>query len=116
MPDRAALEELIDVIGAEGLRELYEIFLDDAKMRLEEISARKNADGDLAELKRHAHSLKGVCRTYGLPLSGDLAFDLEQAVDNADVNAIKKTAQKVLAFVPGDLEEGVKLVAELTAD
>ena len=119
MPDRTTLEEMIASVGLDGLRELFEIFKSDAAMRLDEISARKNVDedtnADLAVLRRHAHSLKGVCRTYGLPVSGDIAFDLEQAIDGGDPAAILKAANKVLEIVPGEIEEGTKLVAELTA-
>ena len=115
MPDRAILEEMVSSVGVDGLRELFEIFKTDVAMRLDEIKARKNADGDLAVLRRHAHSLKGVCRTYGLPLSGDIAFDLEQAVDGGDPAAILKAADKVLEIVPGEIKEGIKVVAELTA-
>ena len=119
MPDRTILEEMISSVGVDGLRELYEIFKSDAAMRLDEINARKNvseaSDGDLAILRRHAHSLKGVCRTYGLPISGDIAFDLEQAIDGGDHQTILKAADRVLEIVPGEIEEGVALVAELTS-
>ncbi|MCK5165967.1 MAG: Hpt domain-containing protein [Rhodospirillaceae bacterium] len=123
MPNRVILEEMVSSVGVDGLRELYEIFKSDATMRLDEINSRKNAiknlgensDDDLAILKRHAHSLKGVCRTYGLPVSGDLAFDLEQAIDSGDPQTILEAADKVLGVVPGEIEEGVALVAELTA-
>ena len=116
MPDRRILEEMIESVGTDGLRELFDIFKADALMRLDEIKAQKNTSDELATLKRHAHSLKGVCRTYGLPLSGDLAFDLEQAADEKDPAAILKAADKVLEIVPGEIEEGLKIVAELTGD
>ena len=116
MPDRRILEEMIESVGTDGLRELFDIFKADAVMRLDEIKAQKNGDGDLATLKRHAHSLKGVCRTYGLPLSGDLASDLEQAADAKDREAIIKASDKSLEVVPGEIEEGMKIVAELTGD
>lgn len=120
MPDRTILEEMISSVGVDGLRELYEIFKSDAAMRLDEINARKNVsedsdDGDLVILRRHAHSLKGVCRTYGLPISGDIAFDLEQAIDSGDHQAILKAADRVLEIVPGEIKEGIALVAELTS-
>ncbi len=120
MPDRAILEEMMSSVGVDGLRELYEIFKSDATMRLDEINTRKNlskenSGDELLVLKRHAHSLKGVCRTYGLPISGDLAFDLEQAIDGGDHQSILKAANRVLEIVPGEIEEGVALVAELVA-
>ena len=114
MPDKAAIEEMINAVGKDGMRELYEIFKTDAAMRLDEINNRKNSDGDLAVFKRHAHSLKGVCRTYGLPNSGELAFELEQAIEKKSPAEILQTAEKVLAFVPGEIEEGEKIVSELT--
>ncbi|MDH5188587.1 MAG: Hpt domain-containing protein [Rhodospirillaceae bacterium] len=114
MPDRRTIEEMIDAVGKDGMRELYDVFKSDAIMRLNEIRDRKNADGDLSVLKRHAHSLKGVCRTYGLPDSGELAFDLEQTIDTGIPEKILQAAEKVLLSVPGDIEDGEKLVAELT--
>jgi len=114
MPDRRTLEEMIDAVGKDGVRELYQVFKADAVMRLDEINNRKNADGDLAILKRHAHSLKGVCRTYGLPDSGELAFALEQAVSAGTPEEILQAAEKVLMHVPGEIEQGENLVAELT--
>lgn len=114
MPDRITIEEMIDAVGKDGMRELYEVFKSDVAMRLIEIAERKNAEGDLSVFKRHAHSLKGVCRTYGMPRSGELAFELEQAIANELPSEILQAAEKVLSFVPGEIEEGEKLVAELT--
>ncbi|MDH3336035.1 MAG: Hpt domain-containing protein [Rhodospirillaceae bacterium] len=115
MPDRRTIEEMIDAVGKDGMRELYDVFKADAAMRLDEIRKRKNADDDLVAFKRHAHSLKGVCRTYGLPDSGELAFVLEQAISAENREEILIAAEKALLHIPDEIEQGEKLVEELTA-
>lgn len=114
MPEQAAIEQLILDVGAEAAIELYDVFKADAEMRLREIRARMNSNDDLIEFKRHAHSLKGVCHTYGLPRSGELAFALEQAISNEDHDQIIATANAVLEHIPDEITKAVEMAAALS--
>lgn len=113
MPDRAAIEQFVKDVGHDAALELFGLFHSDAQHRLSEIEARKHKNDVSREFRRHAHSLKGICRNYGLPHAGELAYKLEQAIDANDQTAIVEAAEKVLAEVPGEVEAAMKLAGEV---
>lgn len=86
------LAPLLDVPGAlhrlgddvELLEQIILIFLEDAPSLID--SARKSlARGDAAELRRAAHSLKGMMATLGAQGGQNAAFRLEQCAASGDL-------------------------------
>jgi len=78
--DLKALEEELD---EECARELAGAFLEDAATAMSGIQnalSEKNA----ADLKAHAHGLKGCCRTIKAPAAEQVCTDLEMAAANED--------------------------------
>ncbi len=120
MPDRAAIKQFIKDVGVDAALELFELFKTDAQYRLSEIQAHNPAAEVPAQkqsdFRRHAHSLKGICRNYGLPDSGDLAYALETAIDSGDRAAIVSATEHVLAEVPGEIDAAMKLAHEILSE
>lgn len=74
IPDNAAPEEMLDeklldqyaeLMGAQGVSEMYDTFADNIGGYLE-LLRRLIADRDFTESKRQAHKIKGACRSIGL--------------------------------------------------
>ncbi len=78
-PELAArLEEFRQELGAEAVAHLVEMFLEQAPQRLAEL--RQAVDqGDLATLRRTAHSLKGNSANLGVGAMAGLCAELEEA-------------------------------------
>ena len=62
----------------ELLGNLFQLFLDDAPKKLSNIEVYAE-QGDLYQIERSAHSLKGASATVGATLLCQLAADLERA-------------------------------------
>jgi histidine phosphotransfer protein HptB len=87
--DPAVFNELKDTAGAEFVVELVDTFLEEAPGLLAEMQ-QGLADGDLAALKRAAHSLKSNASTFGaLPLAAlARAVELDETPGAAAVQSV----------------------------
>jgi two-component system aerobic respiration control sensor histidine kinase ArcB len=74
MLDEKLLEQYYDLLGKEGVHEMYDIFADNIGgylKRLKELVQER----DEAETRRQAHKVKGACRSVGL---SQLASQMER--------------------------------------
>ena len=81
--DRAALDELLDAVGAEAFGRLIHSFVEDATRGLGELRA---AGSEPARLRRAAHRLAGLFGQFGAMDAADAAVAVERAGDD-DVQA-----------------------------
>lgn len=65
MLDEKLLEQYYELIGKEGVQEMYQTFADNIGGYLEQLQ-RLIKQRDEAETRRQAHKLKGACRSVGL--------------------------------------------------
>ena len=107
MPDLDILRQLASDVGIDTALKLLGIFKDDADKRVAAIDAYLNGSGEISELRIQAHSLKGLCRTYGAPLGGDVAMALQDACDDGDEANIRKKAQAARDIIPGEVEAAI---------
>ncbi len=113
MTDKALIEQMIADVGAENVMELFGQFKLDVNDRMSLLDALVNSHGDPAAMRLHAHSLKGLCRTYGAPEGAEVALALEQACDTADHEAIAKCYELLVRNLPATVDAAETLAAEL---
>ncbi len=79
----ADLEELVNRLGGDRacLAELIDIFLDDARARTDEV---RREEGNLAALRRVAHTLKGAAGNLCAMAASRAAAQLEAAAARGD--------------------------------
>ena len=104
--NHALLEEMLEGIGTESMRELMAFYMEETRVRAPEMRAFFD-DGNFSELKRSAHSLKGASNTYGLTTLADVAAKLEQAADNEDAAA----ALEPLAWIEENSEDALSALS-----
>ena len=75
---RKKSEELIDDLGLEVVADLLQSFIDDSADTFAEFRRGLEVN-DLTEIRRIAHSLKGISEMYGLTKAAHLAKRLEDA-------------------------------------
>jgi PAS domain S-box-containing protein len=86
---------LESVHGRESLlREITEIFLDEAPKLIDRIAAAVS-QGDASELRLAAHTLKGSCRYYGETEAGKLAYELEMAGRSGQTAGAEQTIERL---------------------
>ncbi len=90
MADETLIQQMITDVGAENMMELFGQFQKDVKERLVLLETLIDEQGDTVDMRLHAHSLKGLCRTYGAPEGAETALALEQACDTANRDEIAK--------------------------
>ncbi len=90
--DIKSLEEELD---EECARELAGAFLEDAATAVAGIDSAISAQ-NIADLKAHAHGLKGCCRTIKAPDAEQMCTDMESAAVNQDWNEIAALHPKLL--------------------
>lgn len=79
-------EELIDDLGLEVVADLLQSFIDETVDTFDLIRSALAAN-NLPELRRLAHSMKGISEMYGLTAAADLARQLEDtATDGIQTN------------------------------
>jgi len=99
-------DRLIGRLGDEELiREVVPIFLKDNKERLEKLAEAINA-GDADSVKLYAHAIKGAGRNVGAQSLADIAYDLECAGQDSDMDtfealfdAVEAELKKVVTFL-----------------
>jgi PAS domain S-box-containing protein len=100
--DAAKLEQLCDELNREAVLDMVNDFLNELSGRVTEIH-RFNTEGQLTELERAAHSLKGLCALFGLqPLAKTFL-----ALENAAGTNKPERIQTVLAGLPTQVEAGI---------
>lgn len=115
MPDMEIINQLAEDLGSDTVLKLMGVFKEDVDKRIVAIQTYLSTDdGDLQGIRIHAHSLKGLCRTYGAAHSGDMAMELQEACDAGDAVAIRKKAQAVLEVIPAEVDAVIKVVRALT--
>ena len=74
--DKATVEELKQMSGADFINELIDAFLEDAPHMIENMRTAA-AVADVETFRRNAHSLKSNAYTFGAAELGELARQLE---------------------------------------
>lgn len=90
----------------EFLGKLYAAFLSDYDERLV-LLTNKVTSGDMEEISRKAHSLKGVCSTIDAEILRECAFSLEKAAHERD-DELVATAHTVLLAQAGELRGAIE--------
>lgn len=103
MPDLDTLRQLAKDVGTDTALKLLQIFKADADKRIAAVGAYLQGDQDVAALRIQAHSLKGLCQTYGATEGGEVAAQLEDACDNNNATDIRAKAQTAFDLIPQDV-------------
>lgn len=76
--DHATFDELVDAIGADGVRATLDVFVMETSTRLA-LMRTLSCDQDRVRIKDEAHTLKGASGTFGLRQISDLAKTIEHS-------------------------------------
>ncbi len=79
----------------ELLQEIFAVFIEEAPQRAQVLTCALQ-EQDLKKLNYHAHSLKGVSATIHAKLLSELAFCLEKAASNDELNECERLLPRVL--------------------
>ena len=79
MFDRALIDQYRDVLGERGARELVDLFVQTLGERRAELRAAVDA-GDLAEVSRVGHTIKGMAAAMGATELSACGLALQQAI------------------------------------
>lgn len=116
MPDMEILQQLADDVGADTALMLMGIFKEDANTRVAFVRTFSESGGDIEDLRIQAHSLKGLCRTYGAAAGGDAAMALQNACDTGDEALINDNVRAALNIIPADIDAAIDAITKLAAD
>jgi HPt (histidine-containing phosphotransfer) domain-containing protein len=92
--DPAALDDLVEDIGADEVADLLDVFLDDVPQQLELLSDGLDA-GDCAMIGRVAHTLKSTSALVGADDAASRLRELESAAEAGDLDRLRETAPEV---------------------
>lgn len=115
MPDMEIIQQLASDVGADTALMLMGVFKQDADTRMASVRTYRSG-GDIKDLRIQAHSLKGLCRTYGAAKAGDAAMDLQDACDGGDDGLIAEKLRAVLDIIPGDVEAAIAAMAAIAGE
>jgi HPt (histidine-containing phosphotransfer) domain-containing protein len=110
MPDMEIIRQLIEDVGRDAALKLMALFKSDVEKRILAIRDYQANGGDIQTLRIQAHSLKGLCRTYGAASAGEVAMELQQACDAGDAAAIVRKTQDILDLIPGEVDAVIEAV------
>lgn len=102
MPNLDILRQHVEDLGMDSAQKLIDMFYADVQKHITFIEDYQQNGGDLKVLHLHAHSLKGLCRTYGADQAGDAAMDLQSACESDDEALIAEKIQGALSIIPAD--------------
>jgi PAS domain S-box-containing protein len=88
--DAAQLEQLSNELSRDAVLDMTADFLNELPDRLKEIH-RLHAAGEWPELKRAAHSLKGLFVLYGFRPLAEILLRIEEAADAGDASRVAET-------------------------
>jgi len=109
------INQLAEDVGADTALKLMSIFKEDADTRVQAIRDFLAGTKDSEDLRIQAHSLKGLCYTYGAGRGGDAAKELQDACDAGDAQTIQTHAQTALDVIPGDVTATIEEMRKLAA-
>jgi HPt (histidine-containing phosphotransfer) domain-containing protein len=109
------IRQLAEDIGADTALKLMDMFKSDADKRIQAIREYQANGGERADLRMQAHSLKGLCRTYGATQAGNVAMALQVACDEGDDAAIPAKVQDALDIIPGEVDAVINTMRDLAA-
>jgi HPt (histidine-containing phosphotransfer) domain-containing protein len=101
-----AIEETLERMSGDSelLVNLFALYQTDAPKKLDTIGQLARA-GDMQQLTRLAHSLKGASATVGASRMCQLAMDLEQAAKNGDGAGVDETFREIQTTCVDTLEQ-----------
>lgn len=105
MADLSTLRQLIADVGPDTAQKLLDVFQDGSLKHLQSVRDYLEHGGELSDLRRYAHSLKGLCLTYGASDGGKAAEALQEACDTNDSAQIQASAETALDVISKDIEE-----------
>ena len=115
MPDETTIKQLAEDVGADTALRLMGIFKSDADTRLQAVRDYLDGTGEMKDLRIHAHSLKGLCLTYGAPDGAQAALELQDACDDGDPAQIEAKARALLDVAPDDVAATIRAAEDLAA-
>ena len=92
----ATLKDLGGEDEPELFMELVDLFIDDTRSQLDQVSAALTR-GDTEEMRRRAHTLKSSCANVGAVHMAQSCFQMEQLAVAAELHDIEGLLAKVLA-------------------
>ena len=92
--DRAAFVELVDAIGADGVRATLDVYFAETTIRLELLHGL-SCESDRVRIKDEAHTLKGASGTFGLRQVTDLAKTLEHSAHTISPDAYRDLVDRI---------------------
>ena len=113
MPDLDILRQLTNDVGTDTALKLLDIFKADADKRIAVIRNYLQNGGEVLELRIQAHSLKGLCLTYGATDGGEAAKILQDACDGASEADIRAVAKEALDIMTQDIAATLKAAQTL---
>ncbi|MBL4691819.1 MAG: Hpt domain-containing protein [Magnetovibrio sp.] len=107
----SCIEQLVEDVGLESAQRLIGMFRDDVADRIKFIEGFvDNNMGDLKELHRHAHTLKGMCMTYGALKGAEAANELQEICEVNDEALILEKSLAALNIIPFDVKAVVSFM------
>lgn len=99
--DRAALAELEELVGGDPafVAEMIDTFIDDGSKLVTEIQTTV-ATGDVAALRRAAHTLKSNSRTFGASALADLCQEIEERAATGNLDGMAPLTARAIAEYP----------------
>jgi len=116
VPDLDILRQLTSDVGADTALKLLGMFKVDADKRVAVIGAYLQHNGAISDLRIQAHSLKGLCNTYGAVDGGEAARVLQEACELGDADDIRAKAKTAFDTISRDIEATLKAAQTLKAD
>jgi len=116
VPDLDTLRQLARDVGEDTALKLLQIFKTDADKRIAAVRTYLQGEFDTTNLRIQAHSLKGLCQTYGASEGGKAAASLEDACQGGDDADIRAKAQIVLDIIPQNVAATMRAAKSLEAD
>jgi len=104
VPDTNILRQLVKDVGADTALKLLDGFKADADKRVAVIGAYLQDGGDASDLRIQAHSLKGLCNTYGAVDGGEAARMLQEACEHANAADIDAKAKAAFDIISQDID------------
>lgn len=103
MPDLDILRQLTNDVGADTALKLLGMFKIDADKRVAVIGAYLQHSATISDLRIQAHSLKGLCNTYGAVDGGEAARMLQDVCDGGNEAEIYAQAQTAYDSIVQDV-------------
>ena len=115
MPDFDILRQLASDVGTDTALKLLQLFQADTQKRLNRVNAEIQSGGevDISDLRLQAHSLRGLCLTYGATDGAHAAQALFEACDVGEIQDILDKAHAALATIRQDIAATLEMAQNL---